>query len=83
LVNHVVPDDQLLIFSRKLASDIIANDPLHVARMKAVIDEGYALPLGEALHMEAERARDLNTGVSAAAVESRRDVARARARRSL
>jgi enoyl-CoA hydratase len=82
LVNHVVPDDQLLIRARGLAADIVANDPTHVVRMKAVINEGFAMTLTQALHMEAERAGALNIGVSAQSVEISRREANERARRS-
>jgi enoyl-CoA hydratase len=83
LVNRVVADDELLGTARELAADIAANDSASVGRMKAVIDEGFAMALGDALAMEAARARTLNTDVSALAVEGRRDAARTRARRAL
>ena len=83
LVNRVVADDELLGTARELAADIAANDSASIRRMKAVIDEGFAMALGDALAMEAARARTLNTDVSALAVEDRRDAARTRARRAL
>jgi enoyl-CoA hydratase len=33
LVNHVVPHDELLPFARKLAADIVSNDPVGVRRL--------------------------------------------------
>jgi len=83
LVNHVVADEELIPTARRLALEIAANDPVWVARMKSVMDEGYALPLGPAIAMEAARAADFNAAVSADAVEGQRDIASARARTSL
>jgi enoyl-CoA hydratase/carnithine racemase len=79
----VVPDDRLLTFARQLAGEIAANDPLHVTRMKAVMDAGFATNLGEGLRLEAARAKALNGEVSSEAIENQRHTASEQARRSL
>jgi enoyl-CoA hydratase len=76
LVNRVVPDEQLLACAHELAEQIAANELQNVTRMKAVMDAGFALNLGDALEMEAARASMLNSEVTASAV----DAAHSRAR---
>jgi len=83
LVNRVVPDGELMTAARALAADIAANDPVHVARMKRVMDDGFAMELGAALHMEAGRARQLNADVSAGEVAAGKETAQTRARKTL
>jgi enoyl-CoA hydratase len=68
LVAAVVAPEALLPTARAMAADIASCDPDMVARYKALIDEGFALALGEGLSLEARRARDDNVKVSADAV---------------
>jgi enoyl-CoA hydratase len=63
LVNHVVAADQLLARAQEMARDIAQWEPAAVRGMKAIIDQGYALPFGEALRMEAETASRRNSAV--------------------
>lgn len=72
LVNRVVPAEDLLDAARALARDIASCDPDMVMRYKALIDDGMALPLGEAMELEAVRSRADNSRVTAQSVASRR-----------
>ena len=80
LVNRVLSPDELLPAARLLARDMLSTDPVLLARYKAVINDGFALALGEGLALERERARAFNVGVSAGDVERRREGVRARNR---
>ena len=62
-VTRVVPDDALASAAREVAEGIAQWDPAHIARIKALMDDGYALPLSDALVLEVERAADLNRQV--------------------
>jgi enoyl-CoA hydratase len=72
LVNRVVPAAELLPAAKKLAADIASADPAMVQAYKAVIDEGHAQSLGDALATEHRRSSEANRRVSAADVEARR-----------
>ncbi|MFM5952997.1 MAG: enoyl-CoA hydratase [Novosphingobium sp.] len=72
LVNRVVPADQLLPAAKRLAAEIASADPGMIQAYKALIDEGYALPFGEALALEHARSSARNSAVSGAEVEDRR-----------
>jgi enoyl-CoA hydratase len=80
LVSHVVEPEALLPTAERLAADMLSCAPGLVPAYKRLIDEGLALPLGEALRLErrasAEHARD----VSAEAVAGRRAAVQARGR---
>jgi enoyl-CoA hydratase len=54
--------------------------PEMLARYKAIIDDGFALPFGEGTRLEKERGREFNAQVGAAAIEARREGVRARNR---
>ncbi|HSW08248.1 enoyl-CoA hydratase [Aquabacterium sp.] len=82
LVNRVVPADDLLTQARALAQDMLGTLPAMLRRYKAIINEGYALPLGEALALERQRAAAFNSEVDAGGVEQRREAVRERNRRS-
>lgn len=79
-VNRVVPADQLMAQARALAADMLGTVPEMLLRYKAVIRDGYALPFGEAMHLERQRGREHNARVAADAVESRREAVRERNR---
>jgi enoyl-CoA hydratase len=75
LVNHVVPHEELLPFTRKLASDIVSNDQAGVRRILRTYDEGSLLTGAEALALEGRVGEEWITsgsGGSAADVEARR-----------
>ena len=54
-VNRVVAPETLLPAARRLAEDLLSAVPEMLPEMKQLIDEGYALPLGEALALERRR----------------------------
>lgn len=72
LVNRVVPADELLPVARQLATDIASIDPDKVQTYKRLIDDGYALPFGEAMALEQRQSTAANSRVSGAEVEARR-----------
>jgi len=72
LVNRVVAPEDLLPAAQALARDIASADPAMVRAYRALIDDGYALPYGEALALEHARSSAANRRVSADAVEARR-----------
>ena len=72
LVNRVVAPAELLPAAQALARDIASADPAMVRAYKSLIDDGYALPFGAAMALEAERATAANRNVSADEVEARR-----------
>lgn len=80
LVNRVVPADRLMDEARALAADMLGTLPEMLTRYKALIRDGEAMPLGEALRMERERAHAFNRAVTAQAVETRREDVRRRNR---
>ena len=57
LVNRVVPAEDLLPQAQALAADMASCDPVVLRKYKAVIDDGLALPFGEALKMEIARSQ--------------------------
>lgn len=72
LVNRVVAPAELLPAAQALARDIASADASMVRAYKALIDDGYALPFGAAMALEAERSTAANRSVSADEVEARR-----------
>lgn len=72
LVNRVVPADDLLPAAIALARDMASIDPAMSAAYKALIDDGYGLPFGEALALEAQRSTAANGAVKPEAVEQAR-----------
>lgn len=55
LVSHVVAPEDLLPTALRIAADMASAPPSMLAAIKRVMDDGFALPLGEALALEAER----------------------------
>jgi enoyl-CoA hydratase len=80
LVNRVVEADALLPTAIALARDMASIDPAMSAAYKALIDDGFALPFGEGLTLEAERSIAANTQVAPEAVEQARQAVMARGR---
>ena len=58
LVNRVLTPDALLPAALALAADMASALPEMLGAYKRLIDEGYRLPLGEALALEQQRSRD-------------------------
>lgn len=71
LVNRVVAPAELIPTARRLAEDMVSADPEMLKALKALIDDGFALPFGEAKALEAQRSAG-NSAIDAAAVEARR-----------
>lgn len=80
LVNRVVPADQLMPVARKLAADIASADAAFIANYKKLIDDGFALPFGEAMALEHRVSSAANRAVTPEAVEARRAQVQARGR---
>jgi enoyl-CoA hydratase len=72
LVNRVVPANELLAVAKRLAADVASAEPGMVSAYKRLIDEGYALPFGEAMALEHRMSSSANRQVSAEEVEARR-----------
>ena len=72
LVNSVVPADELMTHAKGLARDIASVDSGMVATYKKLIDEGYAMPFGDAMAHEHAYSSAANARVSAEEVEARR-----------
>lgn len=77
LVNRVVPAGRLLEEAVTLAESIAANSARMVAAYKSLIDDGLALPFGEALAMERSRSQSFNAAIDAADIEARRETVQA------
>lgn len=72
LVNRVVTADELLPAAKRLAADIASADPGMVQAYKALIDEGFARPFGEAMALEHAKSSAANGQVDPGEVEARR-----------
>jgi enoyl-CoA hydratase len=80
LLNRVVPADQLLAAATALAHDMATIAPGFSRGYKKLINDGYELPFGQAMALEAERSTAANAKVSAAEVEAARGAVQARGR---
>jgi len=75
-VNHVVDPAALLDTARALAADMLQAQPGMLQRYKSIINDGFALPFGEGMALERQRARDFNSRVDAHDIEQRREAVR-------
>ena len=80
LVNRVYPAGELMAAARKLAADMATIPVETLGFYKRLIDDGYALPFGEAMALEHERSSAHNRTVTPEAVEARRAGIQARGR---
>lgn len=81
LVNHVVPHDDLIPFARKLAADIVGNDPVAVAALLDEYDAVTGTTVADGLRIEAQRAAAWNADRSRnAEIERRRQAIMERGR---
>ena len=80
LLNRVVPADELVAAATKLAHDMASIAPGFARGYKKLINDGYELPFGQAMALEAERSTAANAKVSAAEVEAARGAVKARGR---
>lgn len=80
LVNRVVAPEELVPVAMKLAADIATAPADKVQSYKKLIDDGFALPFGEAMALENTRSRSLNSAVSPDDVARSREGVMARGR---
>jgi enoyl-CoA hydratase len=80
LVNRVVPHADLLTVAKKLAADIASVPADAVSTYKKLIDDGFALPYGEAIVHETATTSRLNAAVTPEQVEANRAKVQARGR---
>lgn len=80
LVNRVVAPELLVETALKLAGDIATALPDKVAAYKRLIDDGFAIPYGDALKLERERSTALNAQVTPDVVAKNREDVMARGR---
>ena len=80
LVNRVYAADALVPEALKLAHAMTECDPTMLKGYKRIIEDGYAMPFGDALEEEARRSAAFAENVSAEAVESARQAVTARGR---
>jgi enoyl-CoA hydratase len=80
LVNRVVEPAELMPVALKLAGEMASIDGDMLITYKAMIDDGYALPMGEGLKLEHERSVVHNAEVTPEMVEARRLAVQARGR---
>jgi enoyl-CoA hydratase len=80
LVNRVVPAEDLLAVAVALAHDMATIAPGVSRFYKQLINDGYDLPFGAAMQLEATRSTAANAKVSAAEVEAARTVVQQRGR---
>lgn len=80
LVNRVLAPEDLVPAARKLAHEMASVEGGLLKRMKAVIDDGLALPLPDALKMEVARGSANNSAVTPEAAEASRKTAMERGR---
>ncbi|MGI8754540.1 MAG: enoyl-CoA hydratase-related protein, partial [Acidimicrobiales bacterium] len=84
LVNHVVPHDDLLAFTRGLAADIASSDQRAIRQIYATYAEGSKVTVGEAWEVESEVAAAWQgQGVDPAEIERRRQGIVDRGRRQM
>ena len=72
LVNHVVTEDELLPRAIKMAQDMCACVPQVLQHYQTLIEDGYSMPLKEALEWEEARAIWWAKQASGAEIEKRR-----------
>jgi len=80
LVNRVVEPAELMPAALKLAHEMASIEADMLVTYKAMIDDGYALALGDGLKLEHERSVIHNAAVTPEMVEARRLAVQARGR---
>lgn len=80
LLNRVVSAEDLVAAATQLAHDMATIAPSFARVYKKLINDGYELPFGQAMALEAERSTAANAQVSAAEVEAARGAVQARGR---
>ncbi len=72
LVNHVVPAEELLPTATAMAAEMCACVPEILRLYRAQIDQGYSMPLDEAMAWEEARATESARRTASATIEERR-----------
>ena len=80
LVNRVVAPADLMPAALKLAHEMASIEADMLVTYKAMIDDGYALSMGDGLALEHERSVVHNAQVTPEMVEARRTAVQARGR---
>lgn len=80
LVNRVYKTEDLVPAALKMAEEMCSCDPTLLKNYKAVIDDGLAIPFGEALDMEIKRSAEHAASVTAESVEEARKAVTERGR---
>ena len=80
LVNRVYAPDALVPSAVKMAHEMTSCDPVLLKGYKKVIDDGFAMPYGDALKMEIKRSAEHAASVTPEAVESARKTVTSRGR---
>ena len=80
LVNRVVPAAELMPTALKLAAEMASIEADMLVTYKAMIDDGYALAMGEGLELEHSRSLAHNAAVTPEMVADRRAAVQARGR---
>ncbi|WP_353216698.1 enoyl-CoA hydratase, partial [Sandarakinorhabdus sp.] len=80
LVNRVVPAADLVAAATALAHDMASIAPAFSRTYKRLINDGYALPFGDAMALEDAQSSAANARVSAADVEAARSAVQERGR---
>lgn len=83
LVNHVVSHEELLPTARRLAADIVGNDPDGVRQILATYAEGSLLTAGDALDLEQRASREWMSRGGGTDLEARRQAVTERGRTQL
>ncbi|TXS96653.1 enoyl-CoA hydratase [Parahaliea maris] len=81
LVNEVCEDSELVGRALASARDIAETQPEALRRIRALMNEGWELPLGEALRVEGERSGAYNSTIEFDVMEKRLEELRARGRK--
>lgn len=80
LVNHVLPADELLPRAEEIAKNMCACIPQVMLEYRRMIDEGFSMPLNEALAWEEAKAIESAKQASAHMIEQRRKAVLAKGR---
>lgn len=80
LVSREVPPTDLMADALALAGEIAEVQGSFIADYKSLVDEGYRLPFGEAMALEAERSHRHNTQIAPADIAGRRAAVQDRGR---
>jgi enoyl-CoA hydratase len=80
LVNRIVATEQLVDNAQAIAADMASADPAILRLYRSLIDDGLAMPFGEALRHEQAVSARVNGKASASALSDRRPAVQARGR---